>query len=119
MDCNFWTWLNFNAGALGVIAAFALAAVTSVYVVLMVRNVKATRSMVEEMKAERTKKNLKASVYCQVKYGNYRSWDEQLKDFIKITQQPPEDIIFALQELDLEDRVGLAPGDLVWRVRPH
>jgi len=119
MDCNIWAWLNLNAGALGVIAAFALAVVTSVYVVLMANNVKATRNMVEEMKSERTKRNLKASVFCSVKYGNYRSWDEQLKDFVKITQQPPQDIIFALQELDLEDRVGLVPGDLVWRVRLH
>ena len=122
MDCNFWSWLNSNAGAMGVIAAFALAAVTFIYVVLMEKNVKATRNMVEEMKSERTKRELKATVYCLVKYrmGNYQTLDEQVRYFAEITHQAPTDITFALYELDLDGRVGLLhypSGNALWHVR--
>jgi hypothetical protein len=94
----------------------ALVVVTIWYACLTRRNVKATSSMVEEMKSERTQKDLKATSYCLVKYGNYQSRNELIRGIANTTHQGSENVIDALYELDMEDRIELG-SEFMWRVK--
>jgi len=117
MDFNLWTWLNSNAGALGVIAAFALASVTTIYVILMCRSVKATERLVVETSRQWQRITAKSTIYYLVKIGyKYPNHDAQMQDFSKLTKWSPVEILQILQELHYEGRVEEDPG-LMWRIK--
>ena len=116
MVCNFWTWLNFNSGALGVIAAFSLAVVTFLYVPLMKRSVEATEKMVKETSRQWLRIDSKSRIFYLVKIGNYQKSDEQMNNIIALTPWSAEEITQILQELHYEGRVE-EDANLIWRAK--